>query len=322
MCSDSLGSPCVCGRDCPADVQRSPQDVGGAGSGTGAPSGEAGPRSQSAGFKNVAGCHNDHQAACTIRPTGVSRSRSLGMTEWTNPYSEYQHSLREALKDRLRRTNGCVSRDQFMDCTAPERANKAEKMLLRLFNLQTGGNLEWKPEIVSEETLLQKVGDSTAVLSSDLVNLWSKSRKLSLRTAFPYIAPVSNKSQHVGRHSFRHAPVFGVDVLVRPPTIFSEDRGDKSVHNGLTLGEECIALVIHGTFDSGHLVEDGEYFTRLVVGNAFGIPKMTSMIPPAAGRCEHAMRVPLRSGDAKGAVDAALPHLNDFAQAAAMAFVS
>jgi hypothetical protein len=244
------------------------------------------------------------------------------MTEWTNPYNDFQHSLREILNDRLRRTNGCVTREQFMECALPGLDEKAEKMRLRLFSQHSDGRLEWKPEIMDEQDLIKKVGGSAAIRQADLITLWSQSRKLSLRTAYPKLAPVGKKTQHVSRNSFSHAPVFGVDVLVRPPTVFSEDRDDKSLHNGLVLGEECIALVIHGTFENGRLVEDGEYFARLVVGDAFTIPKVSSLISPAAGLCENAIRASLQKGDATGTVDALLPHLNSFAEASSMAFIS
>lgn len=244
------------------------------------------------------------------------------MSDWTNPYTTFQHSLREALKGRLRRTNGCVSREQYMDCVIPGRGEKAAKVLLRLFTVHEDGKLEWKPEIVTEKVLIQRVGGSSAIHTPSLVALWSSSRRLSLRTAFPYIAPAGSKTQHVGRHSPSHAPVFGVDVLVRPPTPFAEDRDEKSLRNSLMLGEECFALVIHGTFENERLVDDGEYFARVVVGDAFNIPKIATQIPQVAWSCEREMWRPLREGDADGAVDAALPHLHGFAEASAMAFVS
>ncbi len=248
-------------------------------------------------------------------------SVSTCTTAWTNPYNELQHSLRQALRSRLRRTNGYVSIDQFMECVQPGCASKAGQLRLRLFKVHVDGKMEWKPEIVSEALLAQKVGGSAAIDMDRLTTLWAHSRRLSLRTPFPSLAPAGNKSQHVGRHSFSHAPVFGVDVLVRPPTEFAEERADSATRNSLQLGEEAIALVIHGNFADGRLVEDGQYFARLVVGNAFGIPKIASLISPAAGSCEHAMRASLRAGDPEGVMDSALPRLHTFAHDAAMAFV-
>jgi hypothetical protein len=244
------------------------------------------------------------------------------MAEWENPYAELQRNLRSVLHDRLRRTNGCVSRQQFMECVKVGSADRAEKLLLRLFTETEKGLLEWKPEIDTVEVLTKKLGGIEAVRTTELTALWSHSRKLRLRTTYPYLAPAGKKNQHVSYSDFSRTAVFGLDVLVRPPTEFSEDRGDKKLQNGLVLGEENIALVAHGTFENGRLVDDGEYFSRIVVGDAFNIPNVWSLIAPAAGRCERDMRSPLRLGDAAATLDAALPHLNNFAQAAAMAFIN
>lgn len=244
------------------------------------------------------------------------------MNDWDNPYQDLQRELRHALKDRLRRTNGRVTRDQFLACAEPDRMEKAEKLMLRLCADAPDGRLEWKPEIVSEETLLQKLNGSTAVRSKDLVRLWDRTRDLTERTAFPMLAPAANKSQHVSGHSLTATPVFGFDILVRPQATFAEQREDGALHNDLQLGEESIALVVHGTFDDGILVIDGAYEVRLVVGDGFRPAGIGRLIPETAGRCETAMFAALRAGDAMGAVDAALPVVQAFAQEAARAMLS
>lgn len=236
------------------------------------------------------------------------------MADWTNPYKELQHAVRTALRDRLRRTNGCVTREEFLACAVPERIDRAEKLMLRLLRPGIDGRLEWKPEIVSEDLLVQKVGRSAAINERDLISLWSRSRHLHERTAFPYLAPAGDKSKLVSRHSFNAAPVFGVDLLVRPPVAFSEDRLGGQTRNALTLGDESIAVIVHGGFHEGRLDPNEEYFVRLVVGDDLAIPKVQSRISATAGGCELAMLEPLLAGDAPGAVGATLPRLDRFAR--------
>ncbi|MEI7548494.1 MAG: hypothetical protein WCK21_10625 [Actinomycetota bacterium] len=242
------------------------------------------------------------------------------MQGWTNPYSDLQQIVRSVLKDRLRRTNGCVTREQFAACAEVEQADRVEKAMLRLCHVRPDGALEWKPDVVSEESLLRKLGGSSAVSTSRLVGLWSKSRALSARTAYPHLAPSANKSQLVSRRSFSEAPVFGLDILLRPPAEFSE--GSVGARNVLSLGNECFALVVHGEFDAGRLSDSGEFFTRLVVGDDLAIPAVTSQLARVSGRCELEVISPLYEGDIEASVDAVLPHLNDFARFMASAFVS
>jgi len=243
-------------------------------------------------------------------------------TRWANPYSDLQRLLRIALRDGTRRTNGCITKPAFMDCALPGASDKAEKMALRLFTARADDTLEWKPELVSKEVVLDRLNGSTAFDTQRLLRLWQDSRQLSRRTPFPFLAPAANTSQLVSRDSWSQAPVFGVDLLLRPPTTFSGDREDKELRNALKLGEEKFALVIHGTFDKGRLIDDDEYLARLVFGDAFSIPKIVSLMGPTIRGCEQTMRAPLIAGDARGAVDAALPLLNDFARQAAAAFVN
>jgi hypothetical protein len=244
------------------------------------------------------------------------------MTEWSNPYNVIQRSVRTALKDRLRRTNGRVCRGDLLACADAAHRARAEKLVLRLCRVCPDGMLEWKPEIVSIETLRQKLGGTKAVDAERLQFLWSQSRTLAERTTYPYLAPAANKSQLVSRTNFREPPVFGIDFLVRPPTEFSEDRDEEETRNALSLGAECLALVIHGQFDDGCLSDDGDFFARVVVGDELAIPKVVAQIPSVAIRCEMAMIPSLYAGDVEAAVDAALPHLHDFARSTAMAFVS
>lgn len=244
------------------------------------------------------------------------------MTEWTNPYPELQRALRQAINDGLRRTNGLIDPGDFANCVVPGAQDKAAKMLLRLLLRHPDGRLEWKPELVSEAALLDKLGGSKAVDVRALTRLFEDSRRLANRTSYPSIAPVANKSQLVSRHSFLEPPVFGVDILVRPPTEFSDDRDDGELRNALTLGDEALALVVHGEFDGLRLVTTDTYVVRLVVGNAFSIPRIVGLIPRAAFGCEQALREPLLAGDPQRAVAAVLPHLNRFAADAALAFVS
>jgi len=207
-------------------------------------------------------------------------------------------------------------------CTYPEDADRAAKALLRLCSVCPDGLLEWKPEIDSEQALLRCLHGSTAVRATELVDLWSESHQLRQRTAYPSLAPAGRKNQHVSVRSFRAAPVFGVDILVRPPTEFAEDRVDGLDRHTLVLGAECMALVIHGDFDGSRLADGGIFFTRLVVGDALSVPRITAEIPAAAGRCEMAMLEPLVRGDLVGAIDASLPYLDRFADSVGRALVS
>ena len=195
-------------------------------------------------------------------------------------------------------------------------------MRLRLLTRRPDASLEWKPELVTEELLRRQVAGSAAIDLGLLIGLWSTSRRIENRTAFPFLAPVSNKSQHVSRNDWLQRPVFGIDILVRPPVEFSEDRDEKDLRNDLILSEECFAIVVHGNMREGQLIDDGEYFARLVTGDAFSIPRINSLIPLAATRCELSMNGALLRGDADGVVDAALPNLNRFAADAYAAFIS
>ncbi len=242
------------------------------------------------------------------------------MSKWENPYSELQHDLRSALTAALHRTNGCVSRDQFMACATLGREPQAERLLSRLLLARTDGTWEWKEEFADEETVRRRVGDNPSVSLSDLLVLWRLSRQPSLRTSFPHIAPSNWRSQLVSRHNWRRESVFGVDVLVRPPTEF-HDESAASLNRNLQVGDESICLVVHGTFDRRHLVDDGSYLVRLVVGNDLAISRIASQIPRLAGTCEIKMRPCLLAGDPAAAVMVVLPHLNTFAHESALALL-
>ena len=96
------------------------------------------------------------------------------------------------------------------------------------------------------------------------------------RTEFPNIAPSNKKSQLVSRYSFAAKPVFGVDILVRPPVSFSDIEGDDNNRN-LQLGDECIAAVIHGNFDDANALSlDEDYSVRFVVGDDLSIPNVSA----------------------------------------------
>lgn len=243
------------------------------------------------------------------------------MGEWVNPYAELQHSLRLVMRDRLRRSSGSITMDAFMSCAASGRDSAAAKMALRLLHHGGDGILEWKTEIASEEALLQRIGGSKAIRVDEVVKLWRSSRQLALRTAYPMLAPAGNRSQHVKRSLFGPSPVYGVDVLVRPLTEFSEDRDGSASRNALSVGADCFALVIHGDFNHGALVRESEFDVRLVVGDSLRIRNIVvELIPKYAWRCEVAIRSALLHGDSAGAIDAVLPHLAEFANAATNAF--
>ena len=241
-------------------------------------------------------------------------------TSWSNPYPDIQRAARHAVNDGLRRTNGVVTPGQFAACTIQGSEQKAAKVRSRLFNTTDLG-LEWKAEIQSLEDLERRLSGAKSINPEALAALLASSRPVRFRTEFPYIAPASKTSQHTSRFNMAAAPVFGVDVLIRPPAQFSEDRAGSALRNELTLGEECFALVAHGNFANGALLDDGSYLVRLVVGDAFAIPAIVRHMPEIAVACEAAMKQPLLDGETKLAVRAALPYLNKFGKAASDAFV-
>lgn len=239
------------------------------------------------------------------------------MTDWTNPYADIQQEYRSALLNRLRRTNGRVSREDFMACAMPGQAAKAERSILRVLLELPDGALEWKPEIVSEAALLAKLGGGPAFCAEQLLDLWARSRALEARTAYPALAPAGKKGQLVSRHSSEAAPVFGVDILIRPPIEFADTRAGGVLRHNLSLGRECVALIVHAEFVDGRLSDHGDYFVRVVVGDDLAVPEVLAMLDSTALRCELAMIEPLYTGDAPTAVDAALLHLDRLAQRAA-----
>ncbi|WP_146085385.1 hypothetical protein [Rathayibacter sp. AY1E1] len=244
------------------------------------------------------------------------------MDEWSHPYSQFQHKVRTRLKERLRRNNGRVMPEQFEACVRPGGATKAAKMRLRLFTAQVDGALEWKPDLVSEDSLRRQVSASAAIDLGLLIDLWARSRRIENRAAFPNLAPAGNKSQHVSMDDWRQSAVFGVDILIRPLVEFSGQGTVNGLRNDLVLSDESFAVVAHGNLRDGQLVNDGEFFARLVIGKGMNIPRITSLIPSTAQRCELAMFGPLLLGDADGVVDAVLQPLSRFATEAYRAFLS
>ena len=244
------------------------------------------------------------------------------MAQWKNPYEVQQRVLRRALKDALRRNNGYVSRAEYAYCCKPGEAAKAEKLALRLFFVRPDGQLEWKPEIASREILESKLDGSLAIDKERISNVWKQSRRPHLRSDFPYLAPTSRKSQLVGIDSYSRTPVLGADVLVRPPTAFSQELGNSTEIHDLAVGRESLALVIHGNFRDESLIIDGVAAVRQPDRLPLPIPKVVDLIPIAAGRCELAMMAPLMHGDLTTAVRRALSHLNVFAREVTLAFAN
>lgn len=243
------------------------------------------------------------------------------MTGWENPYAEWQTEIRVALKSSLRRSNGRIARRDFDSCLVPGRDSSANKLRLRLLRELPNGELEWKPEITSLETLRKRVGESASASLTKLEDVWQTSQDLKRRAPFPFLAPAGNLSQIVSLRDIRRLPVFSFDMLARPPVHFQSDDGEH-VRNSLTLGKEGLVVVIHGNVEEGLLLPDGQYLVRIVVGHDLVIPIVSAAIPALATKCEFAMYGPLRQGDVRAAVECALPHVNAFAEEIAYSFLS
>ena len=231
-----------------------------------------------------------------------------------------QRSVRRALRDRLRRSNGTIAREDLIACLRTGYEKDGERIQRRLLRVREDRLLEWKQEVDSEGALRRRVGGASCVNLEDLVRLWARSRELGNRSAYPYLVPSGNTSQRVKRDSFGPQPVYGIDLLLRPPNEFSQDRAG-AVRNELRLGEECIALVVHGIFEGGRLASGSEYFSRIVVGNGLrNFEIVTTLIPRYAWSCEQLIRKPLLDGDMSLVVDRALPYLHKFAVDATASF--
>lgn len=235
------------------------------------------------------------------------------MSDWVNPYESLQREIRGCLRETLKRNNGIVVTDEIMGCLNTNNRTKAQKLFQRLFKPSDDGTFEWKPEIVSEEMLVKKLDGNQSVNAGKLASVFRLSRSLGKRTAHPYVAPSNNRSQLVPLHSFAAAPVFGVDVLVRPPTEFTNVVSGDTLKNDFNVGEQNFALFLHGTFEDGLLVDDGEFFARLVVGDAFKTLNVAEVISRTAGQCEADARLPLVTGDVERAVERVAKRMNSFA---------
>lgn len=242
--------------------------------------------------------------------------------DFINPYPALQQEFRRQLKLQLRRTGGFITAGEYAACVDPQgRPETAAKLRDRLFTPAPDGTLEWKPEVSSEDLLQRRHAATKAVDLRRLRSLWHRSRRLERRTPYPHLAPVSRTSQLVSVTSYTAAPVLGVDLLVRPPAIFAEDRDGGPARHDLVVGAEALVLVVHGVFDDGALVRDTEYFARLIVGDTFHIPRVVDRVPAVAGACEAAMRPYLLRRQTAQAVQAALTKLNDFGGHIASSFV-
>lgn len=241
------------------------------------------------------------------------------MLEWSNPHTSLQKSFRLAIKNTLRRTNGTVSPGQVRCCLRSKDPNKRRLVVQRLFSELTPMVLEWKSGLADARVVEQRVKGNKAVDLTRLLDLHRTSRRLEQRTRFPNIAPTNRRTQLVSRFGFHAAPVFGVDILIRPPVAFS--AGPKP-RNSLHVGSEQLAFVIHGNFGRRKLICDEQFCTRLVFGSDFAIPRMVPLISEAAEACEAVAKNYLTEGDVASATAAILRHLDDFASKAASAFVS
>lgn len=244
------------------------------------------------------------------------------MRSWENPHTELQRRVRRHVKRRLRRHNGKICRNEFLECVDRGQIERAEKLMQRLCRSSGDGMLEWKPGIVSEASLILRLGGNKSVERSAVVDLWTRSQRLSERTAFPHIAPAGNKSQLRSWRDFSGPAVFGVDLLTRPRVDFAQDRPSNEERHDLILGDECFALVLHADFVECYLPDDGRLLARVVVGDGLAIPSVTARVQRTAALCELAVVGYLADGEVEGAVDAVLPILDEFARDVAWSLVT
>ncbi len=243
------------------------------------------------------------------------------MTKWDNPYKEIQHLFRSEINGMLRRNNGITDRETVSKFFTTDDEEKIDKFLLRFFEINSSKDLEWKLKYSSIEVFRKDIQENKFVDVDSFLRLHNETRKTENRTEFPYIAPCNKKNQLVSHYDFSKTPVFGVDILVRPPVEFSSSKAECVSQRNLKVGSECFALVIHGDFQGKSLVNNSEYFHRLIVGDAFAIDNIVKLIPEIAHKCENDTKDALTSGNIEKATHNILNHLNSFSHAVSLSLV-
>lgn len=158
---------------------------------------------------------------------------------YTEGQKTIQQEVRTVLIKFLKRHNGRVSIDEF-NLNFPYPYSNLKD---RLFQEYTNDILEWKPNIVCIQDLIRKIGRNKNEIPQSILNIFDKSKELSSRTTFPYLAYARNKNQYSENPYF---PVYGIDILIRDPVIFSNNE---EANNTFKIGKQAIAYFIHADKD-------------------------------------------------------------------------
>lgn len=183
---------------------------------------------------------------------------------WVNPYAPLQKQVTHLVRQKLSRSNGTISQQQFTELF--RNFKEPDKIKNRLF-VKTGEQLEWKPEIQTKQDLKQKLG-SPDKFTTEIEKAFTESKNIRNRTKYPLLTYSGKPSQIVPSNGFND-PVYGFSILVRPYTSFSESG--EQLHNDLHLGEHSFACCLHFTQnnDGSATIDFTKETVRIIWGNYF-----------------------------------------------------
>ena len=163
-----------------------------------------------------------------------------------------QKVIRLRLVNLLQRSNGTITEREYLEAFNHSR-DRLDKLKLRLFHVASSGELEWKPDISSETDLARKIGILRADIPKKILDLFYHSREPQKLSLFPHITCARKKRQYRDETDF---PVFGFDILIRPPTEFTIGSKKK---NNFVVGRHAFAYFIHAN--------DNNYMLRANMGD-------------------------------------------------------
>ncbi|HCT84439.1 MAG TPA: hypothetical protein DF296_04480 [Candidatus Margulisbacteria bacterium] len=171
--------------------------------------------------------------------------------KWINPYKSLQDQFRSMLNKELSRNNGIISEETFQNAFI--NCKKLTNLRQRLF-IPNNNQLEWKPEIVNVEMLAKKIGKPISELDPLIIEVFNRSRQMDNRCRYPYLA-YANRNNLIKHDSID--PVYGIDVLIRPVTSFTESEEKK---NNFFIGSHSLALFLHVDLDEKMEVRNSSNF--------------------------------------------------------------
>ncbi len=221
-----------------------------------------------------------------------------------------QSRMRASLRTLLRRHNGIVKLHQLEVAFGALPPALIQKKIQRLTTQLNPVHYEWKAELQTWDAVVKKLGPDAKGVNYDLLrNLFHNTRAAEERSQYSYLA-TSNSNKLVSVYDFNRPPVFGFDVLVRPPNEFTDTSSNHAPTHNLKVSDEGVVFVIHGDFIGDRLDPVGEYMTRIVYGGYFAAEPWCEMLATAAFMVETNAKKYLLDGDAQGVCTVAVTSFN------------